>query len=94
MEEARLDYYSFANSGSYFTSQAFRQREHVCLHQLTKAIAPWPLGQRDDDWQGLDENYTWSRGMTVGALSKENLGKLWAGSGAPFGACRLGNSSL
>lgn len=28
------------------------------------------------------------------ALSKENLGKLWAGSDAPLGASRLGDSSL
>lgn len=33
VEEARLDYYSFADSGSHFTSQAFRQRQQICLHK-------------------------------------------------------------
>lgn len=33
VEEAGLDYYSFADSGSHFTSQAFRQRQQIRLHK-------------------------------------------------------------
>lgn len=61
----------------------------------SKAAPLRPVGERDDDWQGLEgKNSAWSEGMTV-ALSKENLEKLWASSEVrSSGASKLCYSSL
>lgn len=40
VEEARLDYHSFADSGSHFISQAFGQRQQVHPHKLIEGSSP------------------------------------------------------
>lgn len=78
----RLDYCSFADPGTHFTSQGFRQTANRPL-QIDQRLQPYGLLETDDDWQGLESRVPSQVGPDSAdsiAVSKENLEKLWADS--------------